>query len=203
MINALSFMNTPENMPHNLNIGRGIPLYMKILTVFTLPFCFLYSIKELIPIRWKQHELISTPSGENSGKTKFYKSKYYNFDELRICYKRFPGITFNKYMMGIVSQSIHHWYQKNGVQPTGDILTIMPVMMKPLVSNVKDLVMDNCTSGITYHFPLREKLGDAIEANNKKYNSYFNIYHLMYVVHFLKSFMFLPNAIGRLFYHLA
>jgi len=155
----------------------------------------------MIPIKWKDHDRINTPTGANSGKSKFYMSKYYKFEDLRVCYKRFPTITFNKYMMGIVSKSIHQWYKNNGASNIDDILCIIPVVMKPLAAEAKDIIMDNCTAGVTFKFPLRSNLKDAISLTSSRFDSYFNMYFLMHVIFILKTFMIVPSFIGRFLYH--
>ena len=98
MLNALTFMNKPEHLPQEFKSARGIPLYMKLLASLLFPLRLLISVKELIPIKWEKRGLINTPTHDNSGVSKFSMSKYYNFDELRVCYKKFDNITFNNYM---------------------------------------------------------------------------------------------------------
>lgn len=74
-------------------------------------------------------------------------------------------------------------------------------MMKPLATKAKDINLDNCTSGITFHFPLKSNLEEAIYTTKKRFNFYYNLPHLVYILYLLKIFMFIPNFLGSWIYH--
>lgn len=199
IVNSLSFLNNENHLPKNLPEGRGLPWYIYLFYGLFFPFMLMIAIPELFPNRWKDWKMIKSPKG-NSGECTNLISKEYKFDDLRKCYKRFEKRTLNHFMMGILSKSIYQWYEENGATDIQNICTIVPVGMKPLVLDIDELNMNNFTSGVTYEFPLRKQLPEAIEDAKKGFEYYFTLPYLIYTVLMVRIFQFLPPTLGWFVY---
>ena len=197
------FANKAEHISPEMRKGRAIPLYLEILNGLLFPICILVASFELIKHNWSGYDKIKTKSGQNSGENICICSKQYNFEDIRKAYKQYDKATMNNFMMGIISKSISEWYHMNGVEETKDISTIIPVVMKPFSPNINEINIENWTSGITFRFPLKDNLNDAMRETSRNFGFYYQLPHLMSMMIMLRSFAILPNWLSKYLYHFA
>uniref|UniRef100_A0A7S3JG98 O-acyltransferase WSD1 C-terminal domain-containing protein n=1 Tax=Euplotes harpa TaxID=151035 RepID=A0A7S3JG98_9SPIT len=202
MLNALTFLNDVKHKPKDLYASREIPFYMRLVTLLLSPYLLVLSLLQLYIKRWEGSDKIQTADGANSGESTIHKSKVYNLNHLKACYKKYEGVTLNNYMMGIVSKSIHEWYVLNNVAEPKEIIATVPVVMKPFSPTIEKVDIDNCTAGITFSFKLKAELEEAIRVNKTEFERFFNLPFLIHVITSLKLFMYLPTALGALLYHM-
>ena len=198
MVNSLTFFSDESRYPKSMPVGRGIPWYIYVAWGLLVPIMFFYSVPELFPRRWRDWGKIKSPNG-NWGRCTNLISKQYEFKDLKECYKVYNK-TLNSYMMGIVSKSIYEWYSQNGAKDIKNICTIVPIAMKPFVKDIKKINMNNHTSGITWEFPLKPNLQEAINETKKGFDYYFSMPYLIYMIIMVKLFWMFPPDLGRFIY---
>ena len=203
ILNSMLFANKTEHISPEMRKGRAIPFYLEILNGLLFPIFILIASFELIRFNWNGYDKIKTKSGENSGENICVCSKQYNFEDIRKAYKQYDKATMNSFMMGIISKSISEWYHMNGVEETKNISTIIPVVMKPFSPNINEINIENWTSGITFRFPLKDNLNDAIRETSKNFGFYYQLPHLISIMIMLRSFAILPNWLSKYLYHFA
>ena len=127
-------------------------------------------------------------------------TKEYEFEQLRKCYKRYEGRTFNQFIMGAGSKAIYKWFDQAGAHGIDGLLTIVPAVMKPFTFDIKKLDMANYTSGSTFQFKLRKDIEWAMQDTTEGFMKYFGMHRLIYTVLMLNLFMVLPPFFGKLAY---
>jgi hypothetical protein len=59
------------------------------------------------------------------------------------CYKRFKGITFGDYFMGVVSKALDRWYKENNVQDAREIKTAVSVNTRNFPVSYDTMILGN------------------------------------------------------------
>ncbi|CAI2367841.1 unnamed protein product [Moneuplotes crassus] len=145
--------------------------------------------------------MLHTPTGRLSDEAVYLKTKTFNFKDVRKCYKQFDNTTFNNYVMGVLSKSLHSWFHKNGVEPPKELVMSCPVSMKTLPKSVSDIDLNNYTSSVTMEFPVCESLSESIKITRERFSRFAKFHHLIPTVYFQKLFKYIPRKIGSLLYN--
>lgn len=198
--NSFIFFNDKEHRPKSLpGDGKDFPWYLYLFYSFLAPYSFLTSVHELYPHKSENIKKLKSLIG-NSGMTTNLITKEYNFEDIRKCYKKYPGRTYNQFIMGVGSKALHKWFQQYNVNDVKGLVTIAPAAMKPFTADIDKLDLGNYTSGSTFNFPIRGDFEQAMEETTKGFHHYHTIRHLIYTVLMLNIFKLLPPFFGKLTY---
>ena len=160
-----SILSFTDDKPFSHKINRKhdeLPLIFKLLTFLLTPFYLFLAIISSKKLRSKEsvarsNELLR----ENEFKSKYYISEEINFEDIRKCYKRFDGTTFNDYLMGILSVSLKKWFRIYG-HNENNIMVRSPIATKGLPTKESEFDLVNKCVGIKYEYPIWENLEEGI-----------------------------------------
>lgn len=97
----------------------------------------------------KLFEIKGSPTYQNS----FYGSKYINFDDIRKCYRRYPGMTFNDYMLGVISKAFHKINSK-----AKQLVITTPINLRDMPKSIDQMSLDNQVAGIKFTLPISDDI---------------------------------------------
>jgi len=126
---------------------------MHLFFIIIGPF---YSIYLGMKLENDKTDQIAAKIGETKGKisnrTKFYAAKErIPFLKLKECYKRLNTdtnkVTFNDYIMGVISLSFDKWYKAHGIKGADRILSYVTVNPKRISNNINEVNLENQTIG--------------------------------------------------------
>ena len=172
-----------------------------LVTLFT-PFALLMQYSVVLFHKAKEcSNIIHNPKRELSGESIMLKTKTFNFKDIRKCYKQYENVTFNNYVMGVLSKSIHSWYAKNKVENPGNLIMSCPVGMKAMPKSIKEVNLNNHTSGVTIQFPVLGDLREALKETQERFSKFFKLHYLISAIYFQSIFRYIPRALGRALYN--
>ena len=64
----------------------------------------------------KNAEKLTEVNGDNHYSNKYLSTKEYDFELIKKAYKKYPGMTFNDFLLGVSGKSYHQWFKENGVK---------------------------------------------------------------------------------------
>lgn len=145
--------------------------------------------------------MIHTPDGKLSSETVLLLTKTFDFQDIRKCYKKYENTTFNNYLMGVLSKSMHSWFVKSNVEVLDNLLMACPVSMKAFPTSVKDINMNNYTSNVTIQLPILENMNESLKITKKRFAQFFKLHYLFPTVYFQSLFRYIPRKIGTYMYN--
>ena len=138
--------------------------------------------------------------GEDKFKTDIYSSELISLEDARKCYKRFENATLNDYLLGMFSIGIKKWLSKNGVKDPSKILTLIPVNLRPLPTNIHELKIGNYVHGSRNEIYLEDNLNEAIKSAQKSFKSKITSRRLDSIDIFYSFLLYLPDFIKNKFF---
>ncbi|CAI2367739.1 unnamed protein product [Moneuplotes crassus] len=201
VITLFAFLNDESLCPKMMPKYKDFSCLQAVLLTLFTPIALLWQY--CVVLFHKAHEsnrMIHTPTGRLSGESIFLKTKTFDFKDIRKCYKMFENTTFNNYVMGVLSKSMHSWFTKNGVEAPESLIMSCPVSMKTLPKSVADINLNNYTSSVTIQFPVLENLKESLKITKRRFAEFFKFYHLIPTVYFQKLFRYIPRKIGSYLY---
>ena len=88
-------------------------------------------------------KLVEVPKNSENSSNYYTSNDEFSFDTLRKCYSKYEGITFNDFMLGIISKSLYQICKDKNIEGAHKIKTSIPITMKAMASGYDDLVIDN------------------------------------------------------------
>lgn len=201
IITLFAFLNDDSLCPKMMPKFKEFSYLQAILLTLFTPISLLWQCSVVWFHKAKEvNKMLHTPDRTLSGDSIFLKTKTFDFKDIRKCYKKFEGATFNNYVMGVLSKSIHSWYEKNGLESPQDLIMSCPVSMKTLPKSIEDINLNNYTSSVTIKLPVMKDLSESIKVTRKRFSTFFKFYHLVPTVNFQKLFRYIPKRIGSYLY---
>ena len=102
--------------------------------------------------------------GKETGAGLYLTCKTVPFDRVRKAYKQHKGMTFNDWMMGILSKSHYEWYKHYGVTDAKDLFMIIPVNLRNLPTCYDDCQIDCGIVGSKFILPIRNTVAEGMTA---------------------------------------
>ena len=94
----------------------------------------------------------------------YHIAKTVPFDKVRKYYKQFKGMTFNDFMMGVLSKSYHQWFEHYEIKDAKDMFMIIPVNLRNLPSGYHNLQVDCGIVGSKFMIPLKDSVEEGMKA---------------------------------------
>ena len=128
--------------------------------------------------------------------SKFYTSHEYDFKKIVKCYKQYPNMTFNDYMMSIFSKSCHQLLNENGVKDAKELGVEILVNMRQLPTRYEDIILCNYFVSFPFGIQLFDNIS-AIYQTLKPLTEAFKSQEAVYTVYYLRYIImtFIPKQI--------
>lgn len=101
---------------------------------------------------------LSEINGTDHYANKFFATKEFEFKQIVKCYKQFPKMTFNDFLLAVISKSYDEWFKEHGVEDAKKIGFIIPVNMRNLPTSYDDLIIDNSIASAKFELPISTDL---------------------------------------------
>jgi hypothetical protein len=134
-------------------------LMQRLSILFTTPMTLAKVVPEMKT--WctdKQALKLTEINGVDHYANSFHATKEFDFKKIVKCYKRYPGMTFNDFMLAIISKSYDQWFKDNGVEGAEKIGFIIPVNLRDLPTSYDDLHIDNAIASAKFELPIQQDI---------------------------------------------
>ena len=111
----------------------------------------------------KQALKLTEINGDDHYANKFFATKEFDFKQIMKCYKQYKGMTFNDFMLAIISKSYDQWFKEHGVKDAEKIGIIIPVNLRDLPTSYDDLKIDNSIASAKFELPVSSDMGKVME----------------------------------------
>ena len=135
--------------------------------------------------------------GKDKFKTNFYISELIPFEDIQKWYKKFKNTTFNDYIVGMLSMGVKKWLKQNNVENTSKVLMVIPINMRGLPSNIKELKLGNYITGMKFELQLKDEINEAIKYSKIEVKDRLNPIQMMALSNFVGFLNFWPEAISK------
>lgn len=153
-VGFVSLMSTLNDEQFTTRLPKNIEkpgLIQSIITMFKSPMI----LSKIVP------EMKSWNTDENAAKVReflgqdqqtniLYGSRELPFDKITKCYKKYPGMTFNDFMLAIMGKGYKQWYDHHGIQGAKEVMTGIPINLRNLPTGYHDLHIDNCMAATKF-----------------------------------------------------
>jgi diacylglycerol O-acyltransferase len=106
---------------------------------------------------------LSEINGDDHFANKYFATKEFEFKHIVKCYKKYPGMTFNDFMLAIIGKSYDQWFKEHGVKGAEKIGMIIPVNLRDLPTSYDDLQIDNAIASAKFELPIKSDMGSIME----------------------------------------
>uniref|UniRef100_A0A7S3P184 Diacylglycerol O-acyltransferase n=1 Tax=Euplotes crassus TaxID=5936 RepID=A0A7S3P184_EUPCR len=203
----LSLWSCLNDEDKRCKIDKKFPKFNILVHIFFLFFGPLYCL--YIVIIYTSYKTdgeaakIRELTGEDTRGTKFFASnERLSFPELKVCYKRKctgnTKITFNDYVLGVVSKSLDKWYKEHGITGAKSISTFVSVNTRPLPKSMEEATLFNESVGMKFMLPMREDFDTAIKDAKTSFRKNLGMTAILSLNKFALTFPYLPEFVTRL-----
>ena len=125
---------------------------------------------------------------EDDFSSRLFASDEYDFKQIIQCYRQYPNMTFNDFMLAILGKSLNLFYRENGVEGASKIGIVSLTNLRPLPTSYQNLVLDNYFVSTFIELPLQNdisKIHKAFKPWLKKFSAQEFIYtsrNFIYVI---------------------
>lgn len=105
---------------------------------------------------------LSEVNGNDHNANTYYATKEFSFKDVIKCYKRFPGMTFNDFMLAVISKSYDQWFKDHKIEDAKKIGFIIPVNLREMPTSYDDLIIDNNFASAKFELPISSDLSKTM-----------------------------------------
>ena len=150
----VSLMSCINDEQYKLKLDKEFPkpnIFMDIFFTIVGPIYSLYLVaKFFLRSSDSNAKKVNDLKCEDTFRNKLYASdSRIPFDKIRNCYKRFEQkVSFNDYMMGVLSVSMDKWYKESGITGAEKLKSAITINTRPLPTKIEEVTLFNETIGM-------------------------------------------------------
>mmetsp|Transcript_18745 Transcript_18745/g.21546 ORF Transcript_18745/g.21546 Transcript_18745/m.21546 type:complete len:218 (+) Transcript_18745:554-1207(+) len=173
-------------------------IFLRIWFAIITPFVIGGTLRTFKSFRTDpQSEKIRELKAKDDFKNYYCASKEIPFEDIRKCYKQYEKTTFNDYILGALSISMHKWYTNNGVKDPKKILTLIPINNRPFPKNLDDLKLNNTTTAFKFELPINADIREILKTNKTTFSRFMNITYLSCIGNLGTAVPYLPEFLAH------
>ena len=132
---------------------------------------------------------------------KFLVSELIPFEDIQKWYKRISNVTFNDYIMGIISIGLKKWLKQNDAENASKVLMVIPINMRGLPNSINEVKVDNHILALRLELKLEDKLKEAIDSIKVVIKLRINPIMLMIGSSFFNLLSYFPEILSKRICH--
>lgn len=101
--------------------------------------------------------------GNDSHTNTYVATKEFAFKDVIKCYKKYPGMTFNDFMLAVISKSYNQWFRDHKVEGAKKIGFIIPVNLRDMPTSYDDLIIDNSFASAKFELPIQNDMDSTMK----------------------------------------
>jgi NRPS condensation-like uncharacterized protein len=124
---------------------------------------------------------------------RFYISETIPFGDVKKWYKAYgEKVTFNDYMLGVMSVSFDKWYKSSGVVDAKLLCIGVSVNTRGLPKSIDDFKLENDSIALKFPLPLISDFEKALKITSKSFKKHFTQFKILSLKYFMKTYCCLP-----------
>ncbi|CAI2367833.1 unnamed protein product [Moneuplotes crassus] len=184
----LSLISSVNDEGKNVKVDKTFPkvsIIIRLLTLLLGPlYCIYLSIDNGKMSTDNKAEAVNEIKGFNKRETRLYSAKRrVPFDQIRKCYKKLctdrQRVSFNDYIMGVLSVSLGRWYKLHGVEGAQRLQAFCSVNMRPPPTKFEEISIENDSVGVKFAIPIKTDIMEAINDCRTNFHQFFNPFALL------------------------